>query len=122
MIKVFLKSIQIVMHRYDRLSFPSHADYVIAEETADSADAARRMVLDLAPAAATNAINEFKLLQEAAGEQPVTAADWPYWENTIKTRFFLARVSFGITAHPGLQCGSQCRDGFESARCQRACR
>lgn len=84
--KVIVEMAQLRAQRAELLGFKSHADYVIAEETAGSADAARRMVLDLAPAAATNAINEFKLLQEAAGEQPVTAADWPYWENTIKTR------------------------------------
>lgn len=84
--EVIVEMAQLRAQRAELLGFASHADYVIAEETAGSAAAARRLLLDLAPAAATNARNELKLLEEAAGDEPVTAADWPYWEAAIKAR------------------------------------
>jgi hypothetical protein len=84
--EVVVEMAQLRAKRAELLGFASHADYVIAEETAGSAAAARRLLLDLAPAAATNARNELKLLEEAAGDEPVTAADWPYWEAVIKAR------------------------------------
>ena len=67
------------------LGYRTHADYVIEVETADDADAARMLLADLAPSASANAAGEFKLLVDAADE-PVTGADWPYWESRVKVR------------------------------------
>lgn len=83
--EVLVEMVQLRAEKAKLLGFASHADYVIAEETAGSAEAARKLLYDLAPAAATNAVNEHKLLVEAAGED-VDGADWPYWESKVRAR------------------------------------
>ena len=85
-----IEAVQLRAERAELLGYASHADYVIAEETAGSADAARDMLADLAPAAAVNAAGEHKLLAEEAtlNEQDFHAADWPYWESKVRARDF----------------------------------
>ncbi|WP_311521556.1 M3 family metallopeptidase [uncultured Corynebacterium sp.] len=85
-----IEAVQLRAERAELLGFASHADYVIAEETAATADAARTMLFDLAPAAAANAEGEQKLLAEEAelNSQGFTAADWPYWESKVRARDF----------------------------------
>ncbi|HAT1362055.1 M3 family metallopeptidase [Corynebacterium striatum] len=85
-----IEAVQLRAERAELLGFASHADYVIAEETAATADAARTMLFDLAPAAAANAEGEQKLLAEEAtlNGQGFTAADWPYWESKVRARDF----------------------------------
>ncbi|SDL87476.1 peptidyl-dipeptidase Dcp Metallo peptidase. MEROPS family M03A [Corynebacterium mycetoides] len=70
---------ELRLERARLLGFETHADYVIAEETAGSAAAARRLIADLAPAAAANAEAERKLAGELAGFE-VDGADWPYYQ------------------------------------------
>ncbi|MEX3504870.1 M3 family metallopeptidase [Corynebacterium sp. LK2510] len=65
------------------LGFDTHADFVISEETAGTAAAARQLILDLAPAAAANAEAERKLAGELAGGE-VDGADWPWWEAKLR--------------------------------------
>ncbi|RNE49595.1 M3 family metallopeptidase [Corynebacterium alimapuense] len=67
------------------LGYDTHADYVIAEETAGTAEAARALLFDLAPAASANAVAEHKLASELAGEE-LSAADWPYWQAKVRER------------------------------------
>lgn len=69
------------------LGYPTHADFVIEEETADDVAAVRGLLSGLAPAASTNAMGEYKLLAEAADSE-VTGADWPYWESKVRARDF----------------------------------
>ncbi|MER0080680.1 M3 family metallopeptidase [Corynebacterium sp. KPL2861] len=85
-----IEAVQLRAERAELLGYASHADYVIAEETAGSADAARDMLADLAPATAANAAGEHKLLAEEAtlNEQDFHAADWPYWESKVRARDF----------------------------------
>lgn len=85
-----IEAVQLRAERAELLGYATHADYVIAEETAATADAARSMLFDLAPAAATNAAGEQKLLAEEAelNGQGFTAADWPYWESKVRARDF----------------------------------
>lgn len=85
-----IEAVQLRAERAELLGFASHADYVIAEETAATADAARTMLFDLAPAAAANAEGEQKLLAEEAtlNGQGFSAADWPYWESKVRARDF----------------------------------
>ena len=83
-----IEAVQLRAERAELLGYATHADYVIAEETAATADAARSMLHDLAPAAAANAAGEQKLLAEEAelNGQGFTAADWPYWESKVRAR------------------------------------
>ena len=85
-----IEAVQLRAERAELLGFATHADYVIAEETAATADAARTMLFDLAPAAAANAEGEQKLLAEEAtlNGQGFNAADWPYWESKVRARDF----------------------------------
>ena len=85
-----IEAVQLRAERAELLGYATHADYVIAEETAATADAARAMLFDLAPAAAANAAGEQKLLAEEAdlNGQGFTAADWPYWESKVRARDF----------------------------------
>ena len=64
--QVLVEIAQLRAQRAELLGYATHADYVIAEETAATTDAVRTMLFDLSPAAATNARNELKLLVEAA--------------------------------------------------------
>ena len=88
-VPVLLEMVRLRAHRAEMLGYPSHADYVIEEETAGSADAARTLLRDLAPAAAANAAGEYKLIAELAdttAEEKVDGADWPYWESKLRER------------------------------------
>ncbi|APT85210.1 M3 family metallopeptidase [Corynebacterium aquilae] len=87
---VVLNIVALRARRAKLLGYDSHADYVIAEETARTVDAVDRLLRDLAPAASANAAGEYKLLAEEAesAHQKVTDADWPYWEAKVKKRDF----------------------------------
>lgn len=86
--EVLLETVRLRAERAELLGYPSHADYVIEEETADDVAAVRALLHDLAPAAAANARAEYKLSAEEAEEtgQQVGAADWPYWEAKVRAR------------------------------------
>lgn len=77
--EIVLESVALRLERAKLLGFDSHADFVIAEETAGTAATARQLIADLAPAAAANANAERKLASELAGVE-VDGADWPYWQ------------------------------------------
>ncbi|QPK78746.1 M3 family metallopeptidase [Corynebacterium lizhenjunii] len=85
-----VEAVRLRAERAELLGYASHADYVIAEETAQEAAAARQMLFDLAPAADANAAGEHKLLAEEAelSGQGFSAADWPYWESKVRARDF----------------------------------
>ena len=97
--QVLVEIAQLRAQRAELLGYATHADYVIAEETAATTDAVRTMLFDLSPAAATNARNELKLLVEAAetagdaeadgagagaSAVTVTDADRPFWESKVR--------------------------------------
>lgn len=99
--QVLVEIAQLRAQRAELLGYATHADYVIAEETAATTDAVRTMLFDLSPAAATNARNELKLLFEAAetagdaeadgagagaSAVTVTDADRPFWESKVRER------------------------------------
>ena len=99
--QVLVEIAQLRAQRAELLGYATHADYMIAEETAATTDAVRTMLFDLSPAAATNARNELKLLVEAAetagdaeadgvdagaGAMTVTDADRPFWESKVRER------------------------------------
>ncbi|WP_040354140.1 M3 family metallopeptidase [Corynebacterium caspium] len=86
--EVVLEMVKLRAQRAVMLGYPTHADYVIAEETAAAVPAVSRLLNDLAPAAITNAAGEEKLLQEAANlaGEDFSAPDWPYWEAIVRER------------------------------------
>ncbi|GAB3945284.1 M3 family metallopeptidase [Corynebacterium tapiri] len=73
-----VEMVRLRAERAELLGFKHHADFIVAEETADDADAAWALLTDLAPAASANAEAERKLAGELAQEE-ITAADWPYF-------------------------------------------
>ena len=84
-VSVLLESVRLRAERARLLGYGTHADYVIAEETAGTAGAARDLLFDLAPAAAANATSERKLAGELTGGE-IDGADWPYWEAQLRER------------------------------------
>lgn len=121
--EVLIEMVRLRAQKAQLLGYANHAEYVIEEETAKTPQAVEQLLFDLAPAAAANAINEHKLLVEAAGDTPVTGADWPYWEAKVRNRdynvdeealskyfplgqvlrdgvFFAANRLYGITVEP----------------------
>ncbi|MGV3161198.1 M3 family metallopeptidase [Corynebacterium sp. 32222D000AT] len=122
---VLTEMVRLRARRAELLGYATHADYVIAEETAGTADAARQLLADLAPAAAANAAAEGKLLSEEAGfhDADFGPADWPYWQSRVRERdyaldeeelrkyfpldlvlrdgvFQAAHMLYGVTVHP----------------------
>lgn len=64
--------------RAELLGYASHAEYVIAEETAPSADAAMKLLADLSEAAVAAGESELARLTELAGHE-LSGADVTYW-------------------------------------------
>ncbi|OFN44846.1 peptidase [Corynebacterium sp. HMSC072G08] len=89
-LSVLTEMARLRAERAQLLGYDTHADYVIAEETAQTAEAARRMLVELAPAAEANAAGEEKLLAEEATlhNEDFGAADWAYWESQVRARDF----------------------------------
>lgn len=82
-----VESVRLRQERAQLLGFASHAEFVIAEETASTPEAAWALIRDLAPAAAANAEAERKLAGEyardageLADDAQLGGADWPFWE------------------------------------------
>lgn len=132
---VLTEMVRLRARRAELLGYATHADYVIAEETAGTADAARQLLADLAPAAAANAAAEGKLLSEEAGfhDADFGPADWPYWQSRVRERdyaldeeelrkyfpldrvlsdgvFQAAHMLYGITVHPRPDLGGYAPD------------
>lgn len=90
--EALLEIVRLRARRAELLGYANHAEYVTEVETAGSVDAVEELLGQLTPAAVANAWGEFKRAQDqrnvtlgatenASGEQdqPMTAADWPYW-------------------------------------------
>lgn len=75
---VLLEEVRLRAEKARLLGYDSHADYVIADETAGDAAAAKKLITDLAPAAVANAEDEYKRVADLAAEETVadrTAGD-----------------------------------------------
>ncbi|RZQ66142.1 M3 family metallopeptidase [Amycolatopsis suaedae] len=91
---LILRITRLRAERAALLGYPDHASYVIADETARTAEAARSLLDRLAPAAVANAVAEAQELQQeidATGDVlALEAWDWPYYaERVRKARFDL---------------------------------
>ena len=113
---VVAESVALRARKAAILGYGTHADLVIAEETAGTAAAARKLLTDLAPAASANAAAEYKLISEvaASAEETVDPADWPYWQAQV------ALQDYAVDAEELSQCfplDRVLRDGvFAAAR------
>ena len=83
---IVLEIARLRARRASLLGYASHADYVIAEETAGDAAAARTLIADLAPAAIANAQGEYKRVSDLADGGEVTGADWPIGSGVAKRK------------------------------------
>src|SRR3546814_7850315 len=66
---VIQKIVAIAAKRAALLGYPSHAAYVLEDETAKSPDAANEMLAKLAPAAVANARRELAEMQKLRSEE-----------------------------------------------------
>ncbi|MFD5867827.1 M3 family metallopeptidase [Corynebacterium sp. NPDC060344] len=105
---VLLEEVRLRAERARLLGYDTHADYVIADETAGDAAAAKKLITDLAPAAVANAEGEYKRVADLAAEEAakvggegsggdgdevegsaeVGAPDWPYWAERRRAEEF----------------------------------
>ena len=90
------------------LGFPSHAAYVVADQTAGTTGAVESMLGGLVAPAVANAEREARALAEEAGVDRIEAADWQYYSEKVR------RARFDIDAsvmRPYLELESVLRDG-----------
>lgn len=89
---VVLRIASLRAERAALLGFPSHADYVIADQTAGSAEAANALLRRLAPVAAANAKAEAGELRELAsrsdGVTDFAAWDWAFYAERLRRNRF----------------------------------
>jgi peptidyl-dipeptidase Dcp len=80
---VVLRLAALRAERAGLLGHPSHAAYVIEDNTAGSVDAVASMLADLVPAAMANADVEAAELAEAAGH-PIEPWDWAFYAEQVR--------------------------------------
>jgi len=95
------------------LGFPSHAAYVVADNTAKTPEAVTALLARLVPPAVANARREAEALAELAGG-PVEAWDWAYWSQKVrKERYQVDQAAL----RPWFELDRVLRDGvFAAAR------
>ena len=90
------------------LGFPSHAAYVVADQTAGTTEAVESMLGGLIAPAVANAEREARALAAEAGVDRIEAADWQYYSEKVR------KARFDIDAsvmRPYLELESVLRDG-----------
>lgn len=78
---------QLRAQKAELMGYPTHAHFVIADETAQTPENVCKLLLDLAPAAVRNAKREREQLKAAAADDGLaefSAADWAYYANQVK--------------------------------------
>lgn len=95
------------------LGYASHAEYVVADQTAPGTGAVTEMLAQLTPAAVANAQREAGELREAAGFD-IEAWDWSFYAEKVReTRFSID----GRQMRPYFELNRVLRDGvFHAAR------
>ncbi|MBO0979855.1 M3 family metallopeptidase [Microbacterium sp. SD291] len=87
---VLAEIVRLRAERSELLGYASHAAYVTADQTAGSPEAVERMLRQLAPPAARNAVAERAALQAIVDETedepfPVEAHDWAFYTERVRT-------------------------------------
>ncbi len=72
------------LERARLLGYASHADYIIADQTAGSTEAVLTMLGRITPAAVANATREHAALQAVAGDVQLEAWDWPFYAEKVR--------------------------------------
>ena len=90
--QIVLDTVRLRAERAALLGYPTHAAYVLEDETANTPEAVNALLNSLAPRAGTNARAEAKLLQQnidAAGAGfKLRASDWSYFAERVKKEKF----------------------------------
>ena len=85
---IVAKVVKLRAERAALLGFATHADYVLADETAGSVDAVNKLLAQLAPPAVANARTEAadiqKIIDREGGKFEVGAADWSYYSEKVR--------------------------------------
>jgi peptidyl-dipeptidase Dcp len=90
------------------LGFKSHAEWVMADETAGKPENVHQMLRRIAPAAVRNAKREAELLQAEAGDVELQPWDWDFFANKVR----LAKYSVDTAAmKPYFELESVLNDG-----------
>ncbi len=72
------------LERARLLGYASHADYIIADQTAGSTEAVLTMLGRITPAAVANVTREHAALQAVAGDVQLEAWDWPFYAEKVR--------------------------------------
>lgn len=109
--------------RAELLGYSCHADYVLEEETAKTADAARGLLESVADAAVTNARHEAKDMLGGDDETPLSPADWAHLAERLRAERFsvedaTVRPYFELDAvlHEGVMHAASTLYGLEFTR------
>ncbi|MCW5567412.1 MAG: M3 family metallopeptidase [Dokdonella sp.] len=85
---IVAKVVKLRAERAKLLGYATHADYVLADETAGSVAAVNRLLAQLAPPAVANARAEAadiqKIIDREGGKFQVAAADWSYYTEKVR--------------------------------------
>jgi peptidyl-dipeptidase Dcp len=90
------------------LGFPSHAAYVVADQTAGTTEAVESMLGGLVAPAVANAQREARALAQEAGTDRIEAADWQYYSEKVRKARFDVDAS---AMRPYLELESVLRNG-----------
>lgn len=83
-----LEIVALRAERAELLGYACHADYVLEEETAKTAEAARGLLESVADAAGTNARHEAKDMLGGDDENPLSPADWAHFAERLRAERF----------------------------------
>ncbi len=85
---IVAKVVKLRAERATLLGYATHADYVLADETAGSVGAVNKLLAQLAPPAVANARAEAadiqKIIDREGGKFEVDAADWSYYTEKVR--------------------------------------
>lgn len=85
---IFAKTMKLRAERAKMLGYDTHADYVLADRTAQTVDAVNKMLGELAPIAVENARREAadmqQLIDAEGGDFELAAWDWDFYAEKVR--------------------------------------